>query len=572
MPIPTSPSVLFGHSRFLTRRKYMKIPEDDSNVDFTYMEENHDPLKQNSSFSKRASQSYNSAMKYLFEFMFEDEEKLPPGQRSSNSEEDQFEDEPTSTTLDSDNSPSIWNPLNLSLCGSLALSASATAVPISLVTAMADTWPHLDADFVTKAVSSAVWGTAVGKFVNGLLTDMIGARLVALFYQILLACALISLSFSMTPNQAIWACFWTEFCSTVQFPSVIVTLSAHYEGHGSLYDKGIFLASLSSHIGSLIGIVGSSLLLQHGLHWRFIAVIGAWQALQASAVNYLYNWDAPNERNKARNPVDLDHWRRYHQSLKQDREKHSSELRFPKSVRWIIFIIFTVVGPSMKHVLGSGIFWAVAFAHAGGSMAKSSVRIVGAYLADTNNFKDDGQLTQTETSGLAVYVALGTVAGLVIAGHYFANQVEHPRNRKWLVSKLYMIMIGSCYSLAILAIPGVAVALDDSLMTVQMVVLVILGFGISVPYYHLPSLVSSHFPHHKALFLSLTDCIAFGVAGWLWRVVGHIVAACDEGWAYGWACVALLIILSGVLMVEFLEHFYCGPVASATGVYETVFA
>lgn len=281
------------------------------------------------------------------------------------------------------------------------------------------------------------------------------------------------------------------------------------------------------------------------------------------------------------------------------------------------FLLTTIIWPSLKHVLGSSVFWLVAVAHSGASMAKSSVRVVGTYLADTaataaarggggdastnrffqNNNNQDWMTTFTNTdsaststttgtSGMGVFLSLGTLAGLMVAGHLFAMQSNNQarRRRKWLVSKLYLIMILSCYCLAFLAFPAVTRFLDqDLLLLLQVSALFVLGFGTSVPYYHLPSLVSANnfslFPctqQHKALFLSLTEGVAYGIAGWLWNIVGRIVSSGEEGWCYGWACVALLLVLTAFIMVEFLEHYYCRPQEppsssfSSTAMYETI--
>jgi len=482
------------------------------------------------------------------------------------------DDDTVDTTIDfAHDTPSIFNSLNSSLCCLLALSAAATSIPIGLVTTISE---FDDKEFLTSCVAAAVWGTSVGKFVNGMLADMVGARRTTLVYAFLLSISLVRLAMATTPSQAIWACFWTEFCASVQWPAVIATLATHYRGHGSLYDGGIYLASLASHVGSLGGIVGSSLLTHANVHWRIIAAIGAWMALQASAVSYLYVWDAPTQRNQPQNPIDPALWRHYHsssiQALSTRNEFGVGEWTVAPVFEWVNFLLSTMILPSMRHVLGSSFFWLVAVAHSGSSMAKSSLRIVATYLADTNSSRND--ISHLNMAGLSVFLSVGTVLGLVIAGHLFAVPTQQMRSRKWLVSKLYLTMIVSCYVLAALAVPSVGHALDDLTLVLQVLALFMLGFGTSVPYYHLPSLVSANFPQHKALFLSLTEGVAYGIAGWLWKIVGRIVAASDDGWAYGWACVALLLILTAVLMVEFLEHFYCRPQQTGPdgGVYETI--
>ena len=514
--------------------------------------------------------------RYFLGFMCE-EDGIHQGRTLSS-----FEDEWEITAVESSSeTPSMWNSMNGALCTSLVLSSAATSVPIALVTAMTD-FQSTNNNFVTKATAAAVWGTSVGKFLNGFITDLIGARRTAVIYATFLAFALVRLALTTTPESAIWACFWTEFCSSVQWPTVVVTLATHYRGHGSMYEGGIYLAALAARIGSLVGIIGSSFLLGYNVHWRAVATIGAWMALQSSAFTYLYGWDAPHQRNQPQNPVDPTLWRQYFLSNRPNAQSQRSKNPAPLSpvvvfIHWILFLFSTVVWPSAKHVLGSSVFWLVAVAHSGASMAKSSVRIVGTYLADTNkrggngdHDGDDVPGSPTHASGLAVFLSLGTLVGLIVAGHFFAVQSDHARRRKWLISKLYLTMIAACYCLAFLAVPAVAHPLDDLLLFFQVSALFVLGVGISVPYYHLPSLVSANFPQHKALFLSLTEGVAYAIAGWLWNVVGRIVAAGEDGWCYGWACVALLLILTAFVMVEFLEHYYCRHEQPVGGTYETI--
>jgi len=170
-----------------------------------------------------------------------------------------------------------------------------------------------------------------------------------------------------------------------------------------------------------------------------------------------------------------------------------------------------------------------------------------------------------------VFLSVGTVAGLMIAGNMFASRQE--RQRKWLISRLYIFTIASCYVLALFAIPSLRRALNSpELVTAfQVMAITAAGFGIAVQFYHIPSLVGAAFGCDKGLFSSYSDGVAYGVASVVWRVVGDVVEngnADGGGWAYGWAAVALLLILAGVLMVEFFEHYFCRH--RCGGPYETI--
>ena len=85
------------------------------------------------------------------------------------------------------------------------------------------------------------------------------------------------------------------------------------------------------------------------------------------------------------------------------------------------------------------------------------------------------------------------------------------------------------------------------------------GFGVAVQCYHIPGLVSMTFGHNKGLYAAYTDGIAYGLGSLVWRVVGNAVKEGNPqggGWAYGWAAVALIVVLCAVLMVEFMEHYF----------------
>lgn len=133
---------------------------------------------------------------------------------------------------------------------------------------------------------------------------------------------------------------------------------------------------------------------------------------------------------------------------------------------------------------------------------------------------------------------------------------------QWLVSRLYTVAISACYVLAFLAVPKVRSAIDNpDLVTIfQVMAATVAGASVAVQFYHIPSLVGATFGCDKGLFSSYTDGVGYGIASLLWFVVGNYIRKQEDlggGWAYGWAAVALLLILSGILMTEFMEHYFC---------------
>lgn len=138
-------------------------------------------------------------------------------------------------------------------------------------------------------------------------------------------------------------------------------------------------------------------------------------------------------------------------------------------------------------------------------------------------------------------------------------------------------------------------------LVLQKVAVTAVGFGVAVPLFHIPSLVGTlSFGKDKGLFVAYTDGVATALAAVLWRRVEHAMwqdfslrsanaaAASAESandntsmngsnimdsnyyiegrvWVYAWAAVALLLLLSAIVMVEFMEHYFVALVTHDRG-------
>ena len=200
------------------------------------------------------------------------------------------------------------NWLNIALFLSYGFTSAASCVPITLIPTIAmDVLSYGQGDgdgegqslemaastFASTVATYAVLGTAFGKFLNGPLGDIFGARRVACLYALLLSLALTILSCGYTGWGIIACCAAVEFFQSVQWPCVAVILAAHY-GNDSLessdrteasnvrnnvagrYEKGIYIASLGSRCGSLMASISTTMLLRYQQDsWRVVARLAA---------------------------------------------------------------------------------------------------------------------------------------------------------------------------------------------------------------------------------------------------------------------------------------------------------
>lgn len=554
--------VLFGESNRLNpRRRYTRLDDSFDEIDrIASVDDDDDYYIYNDEAPKQGSWTH-----FIFGFLYED-----------TTEDDNDE----SVLYASNTQPStrIWsNALNLSLFASLTIASLASSIPVTLVPQLAEHW-HIDDTLTPNSAAAAVLGTALGKMINGPVADVAGARRTMVSYTLLLAASLLMLALCTSTKHVLVVCFLIEFFSSIQWPCCVILLATHYRGnvHG-MYEGAIYVTSLASRLGSLVGIPLGAMWLRN-VHWRVVALLAAWLATVSASIVFLYVQDSPRAVHEPQNPFldtaavpNNDAQHQTHPTQQQPfptLRRHNSFNNLP-FLRTLFIMFQTNILPSLRHVLSSGTFWIIALAHTGSTVIRTSDRILGSYFYATSN----QSLSENRAAELAVFLSIGIVMGLVIAGSLFASRTE--RERKWLVTRLYIMTIGACYALALLAIPSLRRAIKEpGMITIlQLVAVVAIGSGVSVQCYHIPSLVGATFGCDKGLFSAYVDGIAYGVASIMWRFIANVISHGNHvdggGWVYGWAAVALLLVLSAVLMVEFMEHYFCRP-RNNKGTYETI--
>lgn len=477
--------------------------------------------------------------------------------------EESFVEDETALSSDCTEGENIIFSTKLALCGSLFLSSAASATPVTLIGTIAQTWISQEQDnmhisgFTSKAAAFAVLGLSTGKFINGPIGEIVGATRVSMVFSLLLSISLIFLSLSWNEQSSVQACFCVEFCQSVQWPLVIVLLASHCSGN--YFEGGIYATLLSAQFGSLFSIPFTSFLLRYH-NWRIVSFLAAIMPIVSGLITFVFIDDSPGIRHSPQNPISPGTI----QKLTSSRNKYAAVLKF-------IQLVFSKnILPPISVVLGSPTFWIVSISHAGDAMVRSSARVLGSYYLATSN----GNLSENKASALSVILLLGTISGMAIAGNLFTSWSS--RARKRLITRLYVVTIFSCYLLGILAIPKIQRIFDETglIVTFQLVVTFAMGFGTSIQPY-IPGLVGASFGHNKGVFAAYSDGIANALSYIVWRIVNGSVSrqSTTIGWTYGWAAVALLVVVCALLMVEFFEYYFIRRHQSSNKIdqgYETI--
>lgn len=439
--------------------------------------------------------------------------------------------------------------------------------------------------FASHLTSVVTLVTAFGKFINGALVDVAGARRLLIMYGTCTFISLLGLSFCSTPDWAIRCCASVEFFSSINWSAGIVILGAHYGTNGNepggSFERGIYVTSLACRCGSLLAIPLSSLLIKWtDLAWRGVARLAAGAALAGIAVYYAYLTDSPGKVHDPQNPIrtppqqsSVGH-HSYHPSFHSWSTPQSAVSR--RAINFCSAVFHTVF-PSLRTILVSRVFWAVATAHAGATMVKSSERILGTYFRDTSF----GEVTESKAGAMTVFLSLGMLGGLLVGGKAFARAAGSEQGRKLerqgqlplvdaaqvgtknMIAFFYCLSICMCYMLSFLAMPFVrrTLRLPALVLILQVFATLGVGFGVAVQYYHIPAIVGATYGKNRGLYTAYTDGVAALLSSIVWRIVGGAVEEGNPeggGWAYGWAAVALLLVVCGTLMVKIIELYFVG--------------
>lgn len=517
---------------------------------------------------------------------------------------------------------SNWNQLNISLFFVYFFSTISTTVPISLTpTIVGDTVSMNQSDYgdddveysiyayfhnqnytslSSRIISNAILGCALGKFLNGHLGDVFGARRISCTYSILSAISLLVLSFSYSSFSILFSSAAVEFFQGVQWPCIITILASHYNPEAikttssssnnkdnrdtsdqenkkkdlierqkqNSYLGGVYVTSLASRLASLVSMPLCPFLLKTTPYgWRNIVRFGALCSCMAFLTCYIFVSDSPTRKHHPQNPPRVSSYESYLEvpSDYDKRNKRNTKIIYLIHVKTALTymkeltssVIIHTVFPSIKSVVWNGTFWIVAVAHAGGSMVKSSERILGLYFRDTSS----GTIGEDQTGSLVVFLSFGLLFGLLFMGGIFSS-TRNEESRRKLVMILYAVTVVTCYLLSLFGIAWVRKIVNSPAIVTMFQVLAtfFMGVGIAVQYYQITPIVAAGFGKYKGMYSAYTEGVALLISSVVLKLVGDAVGRGNpsgNGWAYVWAFIALLVIFCGVVMVEFMDHFFC---------------
>lgn len=430
---------------------------------------------------------------------------------------------------------------------SYAFHTASTTIPILLSPAIAKEYYSSNNNnnqvsiFVSQIVSNAVLGTSIGKFINGPICDLFGSRRISILYSTLWIITVFMISFTYNKKYILLGCTLMEFFSSVQWPCYVNILAQHYfrEANNNMYEYSIYSTSLGSRLGGLICLSGFYVLGGNDIDWRItLRRYSCLSSFIATSIVATWAWDSPLNIHDPINKVET------RQSL--------SKREYIKCILKDHFF------PSFYRIITSGVFWVVSIAHIGSSMIKSSERIIGMYYYDTSSQKGGSE----EYSAMVIFLSLGFFFGLAVLGNKFTCATI--AQRKQYILRWYGITIICCYALSLLGVYHIRVMLgqisDRVVLWLQLLITFLMGSCIAVQYYTIPAIVATVFGKERGMYASYTDGVACAVTSLVWKGVGTMVQRGNpqiSGWSYGWAAVAIVMIVSALIMMEFLDYYFC---------------
>lgn len=396
--------------------------------------------------------------------------------------------------------------------------------------------------FIAAAASIATLGGGVGKIINGFVCQGLGGRKSASLY--LFGMGLFSFLLSMNRSLAAVGIILAglEFCASMQWTAHSLLLVNHYEKNPVRFAAGMTTLSMASTAGIIAAKVGGSAFLQYMPSWRALARIGAGVAVTGGllAQGLVTEWP---ELPKGRLP-----WPAPSAAAAQAKPKKALK---PRDIL-----------KSLRHVMGSRIFWQVGFAHATTSLARTSDKILGGFFQDTT------ALSTSLCGGLTAFVTIGFLHGLS-KGRQF-HELKDSKSKSRMLRKSYAVSVLSTVGMAMCANKWLTGIVCPSKMVLAIVAAMFSGVmasSLSIQYFQIPTIVAQTFGENKAVCLSFLDGLAFFLSAPILAGTGQIVGRLgDYGWSTALSLLAVLFGVGGLLMVDIFPSVVDAPEEAASSV------
>jgi len=382
--------------------------------------------------------------------------------------------------------------------------------------------PKLEgAAFVGAIVSLSTLGAAIGKFANGFVCKRIGGRMAGSFY--LLGLSSFALLLSTTTSLHGIAIAGMEFCASIMWTACNVIIGNRYERDPKKFSTAIMTLSLGSTGGILLAkTLGTALLCNY--HWRQVARFSSIMALIGSMIMFWLVEDVA-------------------------REKRMRSILWTKGGSQDNRSGLDAIFDSAFHVLNNRAFWMVGFAHATAFLARSSDKLLGAFVRDVTGLPI--YLCGSLTSSVTIGFVIGLISGRKI------DSLESPGERRMFTSRRYHRAAFSAMALALCANRSFGAFLGNTILAIAITLASgIMASSVAYQFYQFPVAFGRSFDDDRAVCISFLDGIACLVASPIWSIVSRLVASArlgSHGWSLAWLVIASLFGIGGNVMMRTLS-------------------
>jgi len=382
--------------------------------------------------------------------------------------------------------------------------------------------PNEGAAFVATIMSLSVLGSAFGKFINGFVVKSIGPKLSAGLY--LLAISAFSMLLSTTDKVHGYAIAGMEFCFTIMWPACNVLFSNRYERDTKKLSNLVTFLSLGSTGGNLLTKILGAMLLRH-YHWRDVARMSSVASIIGSVFMFCVVKDVKSGGEK-RNILFT---------------KGGSQMNDGFS--------FHSIYNSLRHILGSPMFWIIGFAHGATMIARQSDKLLAPFV------KYAAQVPSYICGSLTSSVTLGFVHGLVSSRKIHGLRSSEAKGM--FISSGYRRAAVSALILAICGNKAIYQLLGrNSLIAIISLASGTLASSVAYQFYQFPVTFGKTFGNDKAICMSFIEGVAYLMVSYVWSIIGKIISSDrlgSHGWSLAWLIVAGYFVAGGNVIMRSLS-------------------